>query len=84
MTPWHAEICRCCVRLGGASLGATCQTQHATPSKHQSSKCIHTTVDVNVMLQAFFKRYEYKHETLVLAADEAKKAVFAFDMDSVS
>jgi hypothetical protein len=31
--------------------------------------------------QAFFRRYEYKHETLVLAADEATKAVFAFDAD---
>ena len=37
-----------------------------------------------VTMQAFFKRYDYKHEVLVQAADGPTGVVFSFIADSVS
>ena len=37
-----------------------------------------------VTMQAFFKRYDYKHEVLVQAADGSTGVVFSFTADSVS
>ena len=36
------------------------------------------------VLQAFFKKYNYKHEVLCIAADEPSSVAFSFVADTVS